>query len=360
MQKMLLYLINKYFSYKLFNKKKNLIVTINNIFSAFIFSQYIYNNKDIFIPSIHNITNFKKTIKYYIKDTKYSLNFDNFINDFINYYEKEYNYFTTKKYNITNNYTITTKIIKNKDNNINIYFKTNIKIYNNYLNRVLNTIFISYDKYIALKKRYIIINNTTENFDKYIYILLVRYKILFSNNNQLAILPDIINKLSKDFNLNFETFGSFLNVNSNNFCSLYFDIERYFGSFGNFFSTTFIKGFYLFNPPFQEDIIIIGINRILKQLESKEKLGFFISIPIWDIEGKKKYDNSNDYNDFIIISKIKASKYLKLALDYSKENFSYIDHFRNVKKNYTIQNTYIFVLANYNDNFSKIGSYNFF
>ena len=50
---------------------------------------------------------------------------------------------------------------------------------------------------------------------------------------------------------------------------------------------------------------------------------------------------------------------MKLELDFNKNEFSYLDHFLNKKKNVTIQNTYIFVLANYNDNFDIIKKYTF-
>ena len=360
-QKSLQYLITKYFDSKLFSKKKNYNITINNIFSSLIFSQYIYKNPDIFIPKLHNIDIFKKTIKHYIKNNINMISkLKDFMNEFIKIYKDNYYYFLKKTKNIyTYNYNITTTIV-NVNNIKYVNFKNNIIIYNKYLKSIINNIFISYDKYIYLKNKYNTINKTNNDFDKYLFILLIRYKILFSNNNQLAILPNIIKLLKKDFNLNFETFGSFNNVSSDNFCSLYYDIERYFGSIGNFFNTTFYKGFYLFNPPFQEDIIIKGINNIFDYLDkSKEKLGFFISIPIWDKKGKQKYNIIDDYNDFSIIDKIKKSKYLKLELDFNKNEFSYLDHFLNKKKNVTIQNTYIFILANYNNNFDIIKNYTF-
>ena len=67
-----------------------------------------------------------------------------------------------------------------------------------------------------------------------------------------------------------------------------------------------------------------------------------------------------DYGDFEIIKKIVNSKYYKLKLMISKNDFTYLDHNFNLYKNSTIQNTYIFVLSNDSKkDFSKLNEYNF-
>ena len=46
--------------------------------------------------------------------------------------------------------------------------------------------------------------NTTNNYnnmDTLIWIILFRYQLLSSNNNQLAVIPSIINHMINDFNL---------------------------------------------------------------------------------------------------------------------------------------------------------------
>lgn len=99
-QKSLQYLITKYFNTILFSKKKNYNITINNIFSSLIFSQYIYKNSDIFIPKLHNIDIFKKTIKHYIKDDINMISkLKDFINEFIKIYNNNYYYFLKKTKN---------------------------------------------------------------------------------------------------------------------------------------------------------------------------------------------------------------------------------------------------------------------
>ena len=98
-------------------------------------------------------------------------------------------------------------------------------------------------------------------------------------------------------------------------------------------------------------------------------LSFILTIPIWDLTGKKimKYiypEKSKieelDYGEFDIIKVIINSKYLKQKLMISKNDFTYLDHNFNLYKNSTIQNTYIFVLSNDNSkDFNKLKSYNF-
>ena len=155
-------------------------------------------------------------------------------------------------------------------------------------------------------------NGGTEKFTDIIYCILLRYFTLGSNNNQLAVSPKTMNQFKNKFNMTFESFASAINYNSKYFCSIYPDLESLFGSFGNFFEVEFIKGCYNFNPPFQEDIINLGIEKILYHLEnSKEELTFIITIPVWDKLGKKLFGIEDKYSDLPIISKIRESKFLK-------------------------------------------------
>ncbi len=176
--------------------------------------------------------------------------------------------------------------------------------------------------------------------------------------------------MEDDFGLSIECFASAINSSSKYFCSLYYDIEQYFGSIGNFFNLIPIKGTYSFNPPYQYDIISNGINKIIKHLnESQEKLAFIITIPIWDNEGKEymannMMENNNNvikYDDFDIMNIIRNSIYLKGIKMISKNDFTYMDHNFYLFKNKTIQNTYIIIMSNYESNFlDKINEYDFF
>jgi hypothetical protein len=160
-----------------------------------------------------------------------------------------------------------------------------------------------------------------------------------------------------DINLNFECFASSINSYLPNYCSIYYDVEKYFGSKGSFFNLEPHYGTYSFNPPYQIDVINNGINILLNHLEkasnNNKELNFIITIPIWDKKGKEfiknnyKCDNKKeiDYGDFEIINKIKNSKYFLGLRMIFKDNFTYLDHGYNVYKDVTIQNTYVIVLS---------------
>ena len=360
--KFFLNLVRKHFKEILFTKKKPFTRTISNILSSFIFSQYIKNNnEDPFIPKLKSLDLLKNIIFDYIKEDECLKNFNIFFDDFKMHYNYNYSIFKNKLKATKNKFykLIKKELIIEKKSFYKFYltYETNSVI----LQNILNHIMISKNKYKFLEKKYW---GSKNKFDYYIWAILFRYQTLGSNNHQLAILPKIIKNLKKDFNMNMETFGSAINSSSKYFCSLYPDIENYFGSFGNFFDVKFIEGFYNFNPPFQEDIIELGVNKIFNLLENSKnnnkKLAFFVTIPVWDTEGKKKLGIKDNFNDFKIIDKIKKSQFLKINLLYEKSKFSYLDHNFELIKNSTIQNSYVFVLANYNDKFEKIKKYDFF
>jgi hypothetical protein len=237
----------------------------------------------------------------------------------------------------------------------------------NKLNNIVNNIMIPVEQYNMMKDRY---NNNDNNMDTIIWIILFRYQLLSSNNNQLAVIPSIYNNMINDFNLSVECFASAINSSLDCFCSIYYDVEKYFGSIGNFFNIIPIRGVYSFNPPYQYDIISNGIYKIINHMDNtNDELCFIITIPIWDNEGKQimlenNMENNNNiikYDDFEIMTVIKHSKYFRGLRMISKDNFTYMDHNFYLFKNKTIQNTYVIVLSNYENNYINIiNKYNFF
>ena len=171
--------------------------------------------------------------------------------------------------------------------------------------------------------------------------------------------------MNNDYGLNFECFASSINCNFNNYCSIYYDIEKYFGSICNFFNLIPIKGTFGFNPPYQKDIIEKGVYKIFNDLKNTtEDLRFIITIPIWDDYGKEimepDYKQIINYGDFKIIEEIKNSEFFKDLHMISKNKFTYIDYNFDLLKNKTIQNTYIIILANFNSDINYIHNYNYF
>jgi len=273
---------------------------------------------------------------------------------------KNGDFYNNNKYN----YKVSKKLIVKKRNNNNVnFYKFNVKFYNKLnfsikLENVLDNIILPIDEYNYIKTKF----NGECDMDEIIFIILFRYQLLSSNNNQLAILPNVIDNMKNDYDLSCELFASGINSSTDIYCSLYYDVEHYFGSIGSFFNCKIISGVYTFNPPYQVDIIERGINRLLYFLnETNKDLTFFITIPIWDNYGKSIMNNKTDidYGDFKIINVIKKSKYMKKIKMISKENFTYMDHNYHLFKNITIQHTYIIVLSNTNKNFDNIDNYNY-
>lgn len=336
--------VQKYFESSIFSKKKPFKRALSNIFSNFIFSQYRKNNnqEDIFIPKITDLDFIKNVFLDYLKiNNKNSDNLELFSKDFLNIYSKNYKTFILKKKKLK---------FKAIDIKSRIIFIKNSKFIKLFPNKIFNKdyeVVIFYDKYIELKNKFIS-KNKGLYFNSIIYSILLRYFTLGSNNNQLAVSPKKMVDYTNKYSLSFETFASAINHQTEYFCSVYPDIEKYFGSLGNFFNAKMIRGCYNFNPPFQEDIINDGIKKILLHLdEGVDNLTFIITIPVWDIEGKKQFGIVDGYSDLPIISKIKQSKYLVSIEAISKEEFDYHDHIFNLVKNVTIQNTYQIILSNH-------------
>jgi hypothetical protein len=372
-----------YLGKKIFSVKKSYVRTITNLLASWIFYLYITYDfeMDYFFPTNYTDTiSLENTLRDLCKYDKTITDIDIKINNILNNLKQNYKYQlellnTYKKsalfINNKTNYYINKKIIKLE--NI-IFYKFNIKtlftIKDYKLCKIINNILIPETIYNKFKSNY---TGPINKMDEYIWIIIYRYQLLGSNNHQLAVLPSIMLNMKNDLNLNFECFASSINRTFNNYCSIYYDVEQYFGSYGNFFNIIPIEGTFGFNPPYQKDIIDIGIHKIIDHLDnSKKTLTFIITIPIWDNNGKnymKEIYNNNlekqniDYGDFDIINKIKISKYFKKIKLIPKEKFTYIDHNFLLYKNKTIQNTYIIVLSNTDhqiEYFDKIDEYNYF
>lgn len=366
----------------IFSHKKNYTRTITNMLSSWFFTLYqntlSNNGEDPFFPSnylendfiiertlldyssLYNIHNINTKINNIISDLHYS--YENILNKF------------NKELTNTSNIIITKEVVYHDRNNKKIKFynlnlsnlKDSIYICKKLVN-IINNIMIPVEQYDFMSSNY---NGPDETKDIILWIILFRYQLLSSNNNQLAVLPKIYKKMEEDFQLSVECFASAINTTSKYYCSLYYDVEKYFGSIGNFFNLIPIKGTFSFNPPYQYDIITNGINKIFTHLENtKEKLTFIITIPIWDNIGKEymsthMVENNNNiikYNDFDIMNKIRSSQYFKGLRMISKDNFTYMDHNFYLFKNKTIQNTYVIIMSNYDCDFiNKINEYNFF
>ena len=124
-----------------------------------------------------------------------------------------------------------------------------------------------------LKKIY-----TGDDFDRDYSEMIGLYKFVGLTNTHLSI-PPIFKGI--------ELFGSPLNTH-NPFCSI-FEIDKKFGSLGNFFSFEFKPGNYLCNPPFEEKIMERMATKLIIALDSVEEMNIFITIPVWDSKSQREH-----------------------------------------------------------------------
>ena len=363
---------------KIFSHKKNYTRTITNLLASWFFTLYQEYDflSDEFFPS--NYKNNDELIKKILKDycslddvIDLDIKIDNIINDLYKCYEgilEKLDKYIKKSNNII---VYKNETCHERNNKKILFYNFNISYIGltmcNKLNNIINNIMIPVEQYNEMKNRYN--NNINNDMDTIIWIILFRYQLLSSNNNQLAVIPSIYNKMITDFNLSVECFASAINSSLDYFCSIYYDVEKYFGSIGNFFNIDPIRGVYSFNPPYQYDVISNGILKIINHMEkTKEKLTFIITIPIWDNIGKQimldnNMENNNNiikYDDFEIMNIIRKSPYLRGLRMISKDDFTYMDHNFYLFKNKTIQNTYVIIMSNYENNYiDKINLYNF-
>jgi hypothetical protein len=125
---------------------------------------------------------------------------------------------------------------------------------------------------------------TLDEIHTHIFCLVARYETLSSYNQQLAVLPALYSHLQKHHGVDFELMGSPLNCFFTHFCSLFGDLEAAFGSRGNFNNLVLEKGFYVINPPFDEEIMRSCTERILAAMEGDDAgaLSVLFAVPVWD------------------------------------------------------------------------------
>lgn len=149
-------------------------------------------------------------------------------------------------------------------------------------------------------------------FYKLIYCLIHRYNTIFDGIRQGFMTSETFMLLRNTWNINFELFAASYAASSDNICSLFYDIEKYFGSVGNCFNLETIEGFYQCNPPLDLYITELAIEYVLDQLEkhNNNKLAFILSFPTWDWETMKKENKTPTFEDMPIYYTARDSKYM--------------------------------------------------
>ena len=222
---------------------------------------------------------------------------------------------------------------------VSSYFKNNIeykKIWYEESFIIINSIVEK-----KLREKY---NGKEEYFDSILWCLIFRYFII-NDNNQLIL--NIHSDLEIYYNNYIELFASSIN-SYKLFCSLFYDLERYFQTFGNFFNIKIIKGFYKANMPYDEEIMKNTCRKLVSMLKkSTQPLACLICMPVWDFEGKKLINSSlqnYDYGEYESLKILENSNMITFKKILTKSQINYLS-INNMKK-IPASNTYIIVIEN--------------
>ena len=165
------------------------------------------------------------------------------------------------------------------------------------------------------------------DFNSKCFILCLRYYMLESYNQQLAVPPQFYNFIMNTYNANMELFASSINTSLINYCSLFPDIESEFGSRGSFWNLKIIQGMYTANPPFSNDIMEKMAHKMIDSLDkSKHDLGFIVTIPAWDKDEHK-------YGIYKPLHILKKCSYLVSLVRLPKSKAVFYDYLLNKKIN---------------------------
>jgi hypothetical protein len=146
-------------------------------------------------------------------------------------------------------------------------------------NRNLPMMFhINKDVYDRVQKRYI---KNEYGFHNLLLCCLIRYDVLGSGANQYMVDLNYKDELAK-FGVDFECFASVFNCYYPNYCSMFYDLERHFGSCGSFMALQIKQGMYMANPPYSEYLLYRMYDKVKLALQSFTPVFFIMSIPKWN------------------------------------------------------------------------------
>lgn len=302
-----------------------------------------------FIDDLNYILNVHGTLNAIKEDDRIINELKKTISDYL-----EVEYFNYSRRN-NNDVSVVKDFVDKKIRLICTYKKNmyHVVIHSKVYNRLKFKLII-FGKQYNIMKDYI--GNLDNLLDQYIFCLVFRYSYMDSGNQQLAINQHI-KEMYKKCGVNFELFGSAINTVSMNYCSLFYDIEKYFGSNGNFFDIQLDSGVYWCNPPYDDTIMTNTADKLISILNTDKEIALIITIPIWDvytqakmktqnidkiIRNSNKDTNSSQHTDFQIYSKLKP--FIKDELIIPKHRIPYF----NYKKFSYINavNTYMLIVYN--------------
>lgn len=251
----------------------------------------IYFEDAIFlIPTTKQLSGFYFDINYYLNQKK-------FVNDELrikNLFEKaqQETFILSKNLNPVN-YTYT-----KKDKYVVFNYKS-------------KEFAIRNEIYHNLEKKY---NGPDNKINDYILTGLIRYDTFGSGANQYMIDLNLKEFLKNKYNFDFECFGSMFNHYFTNYCSIFYDIERYFGSSGSIFTTDLLSGNFMANPPYDANLLNKMYEHIKKNMNKNNCIIY--GIPKWDdFQLEEIMNNEKLYYK-------KMEKHLLFQIDSTRDNIT--------------------------------------
>lgn len=212
-----------------------------------------------------------------------------------------------------------------------------IKRYKNgfyYFSEWKDTFKITQKQYLNLQSNY---TSNWSLFNNYIFLLLIQYHSLGCNNFHCSLPPKIIQK----YHLG-EFFGSPFNTISKVYYSPFEDLERFFGSNGNFFTSKIRSGDYLCNPPFDLLLIERVFERVVEILEKTKNVSILVNIPAYYYTEVKELDKYKDH-----IEMYKKSKWVVASCGLNKEEYKHYNYYSD--KYIPVSDTELILFSNYNN-----------
>jgi hypothetical protein len=148
--------------------------------------------------------------------------------------------------------------------------------------------------------------NQDATFEEVLFCLLCRYDMLQGAGLQASLPGGVLDVLLEHLDCRMECFASPLNCRNQNFGSA-FDLDRFFGSIGSFFTCNFdAGGCYQANPPFCEELIHGMCKKMDEDLQhtqkSKTALMFVIFVPVWkESKGYKSLTGSKFLTEHVVM-----------------------------------------------------------
>lgn len=137
--------------------------------------------------------------------------------------------------------------------------------------------------------------------------MICRYSAIMANSQQWGLPFEQYDYLYDKYGVRYEGFASPLNArlmgkSGAKFCSLFYDVDKPFGSIGSFFdnklyTNTKDKFHWMINPPYTEELLSLAANKMLDSIGSAKKEGAklmaFYIMPGWfDADFYKRLHNS--------------------------------------------------------------------